>query len=151
MKDNIIWTVVTVLIVLILALSLRAPCVLSDQNSLLRDFIDGQIVGIEGIIVTIALGSMNVLIVELNKIEEKFKTTRAFAKAKKSVRQTSFLLVLSFLLSIITVFLIKGNFGGSVFAQSFLNGLNLIFLLLQVIVLYSVTIAVISIPANLRR
>ncbi len=120
------------------ALSILAPWVLSDQNTLLANFISqGSFIAFLGVVVTITLASAANLHLELNKMEEKINK-RVFNKTRLSIKKSAFWLIAMLLLA---VFLssIKSLVCDTEIAQSFLNGACLLIVLFNVLVLIDLT------------
>ena len=115
-------------------LSVTAPWVLSDNNTMLANFISqGGFLSFLGVIVTITLASAANLHLELNKIEEKINKI-IFTKTRASVKSSSFWLI-GMLLIAILIFSIKSIFCKTEILQSFFNGFCLLIVFFNVLVL----------------
>lgn len=139
----------------VLSVSLFEPKLLAD-NSFLDDFIGSQILSLLAIILTITLASVANIHLALNRIiESKFKDDfllgyKGAEPVRKEINSNAWMLFWSFLICILLL-LINGQFGKITYVQSFVYGICLIILVLNVCVLYEIyksVYALIGIPTG---
>lgn len=118
-------------------LSCAAPWVLGDNNGFLADFVNHELLNFLGVIVAITLASTANLHLEFNKIED--SAGRAFLyNTRRAVRNSAYSLL--FLLGLAVVVVIAKPFAvGSQVATSFANGLALLIVLFNILVLVDIT------------
>lgn len=131
----------------VLALSASSPATLSDSNAFLKDFVGPELLAILAVIVSITLASTSSLHLELNKIEERHNT-RAFHKTRAGIKQAAYWLV-GLLVIAIGVVALKGGLPLSEVGQSVFNGIALLVLLWNVLILTSITQAVFAVPPSI--
>lgn len=113
------------------------PSFLSDKNRFMQHFVNHELLAILGIIMTITLASAAQLHLEFNKFEEKAKR-RFLTKTRQGVVHGAFSLIFAFLIAVVIVVL-KPLLPHSEGAEALANGLALILLLFNVLVLLDLT------------
>lgn len=113
------------------------PAYLSDQNDFLRNFVNHELLALLGIIMTITLASAAQLHLEFNKFEER-AGKRFLTKTRQGVMHGAFGLIFGFLLAVALVIL-KPLLPHSEPAVAIANGLALIILLFNVLILLDLT------------
>lgn len=103
----------------------------------LKDFVGAQMLSFLGVVVTITLASAANLHFELNKLEAE-KGVRGFVKSRQSIRQSANWLIGLLVLAVVLL-VVKPSFGATDMAQSIANGLALVIVLFNVLVLIDLT------------
>lgn len=122
---------------MVLCIAIAAPAILSDKNMFLKDFVGAQMLSFLGVVVTITLASAANLHFELNKLEAE-KGVRGFVKSRQSIRQSANWLIGLLVLAVVLL-VVKPSFGATDMAQSIANGLALVIVLFNVLVLIDLT------------
>ncbi|HTX49005.1 MAG TPA: hypothetical protein VME40_06395 [Caulobacteraceae bacterium] len=129
------------------AVSATHPVILSDQNIFLKELVSHEIIEILAVIVSITLSSTSILHLELNKIEERYQK-RGFDKTRAGIRQAAYWLIALFSISIVTA-VAKASLNLNQFGQSLANGIILLILLWNVLILVSITQAVFAVKPHI--
>ena len=135
------YSAIGIYIVCWIVLTLSAPQVLSDNNTFMKGFINQELLTMLGVIVALTIGAATNLHIELNKIEERKKRV-AFDRARKTIKQSISWLLWMFLAALILVVIKPLLVGYGERALSFLNGLALLILFVNFLVLIDLTHAV---------
>lgn len=119
-----------------IVLSLTAPAVLSDKNSFLKGFVNQELLGFLGVVVTITLASAANLHLELNKLEEQIKK-RVFNETRNAVKMSAYSLIKMLLLALVIVvskplIVITDDY---LISSSFLNGAALLIVFANILIL----------------
>lgn len=120
-----------------LAIVVATPWMLSDQNQFLKGFVNHELLGFMGVIVTITLASASNLYIELNKLEAK-AGAGAFSKSKADVRHSAFTLIGALVGSVILA-IVKPIVICGARSEATVNGLAISILLLSALVLIDLT------------
>jgi hypothetical protein len=147
MNKTICFVLLIVAAALVLACAICAPGVLSDQNTFFVTFIGPDLLEILGVILAITLASSAQLHLEFNKIEERFKM-RGLTKTRASVRQDTYALIFLFVIGIAIV-VCKPLLAAADWSQTIFNGLALLVLLANVLLLVSLTRTTFSISPHI--
>jgi uncharacterized protein YacL len=137
--------IATVAVVLICAI--YNPSYLSDQNTFMHHFVNQELLALLGIIMTITLASAASLHLEFNKIEEKFQK-RGLTNTRRGVMQGAYGLIFGFLLAVVLV-VFKPLLPHSEGAEAIVNGLALVVLLFNVLILLDLTQLAFSIKPHI--
>lgn len=121
----------------VLICAIYNPSYLSDKNSFMLNFVNHELLALLGIIMTITLASAASLHLEFNKIEEKFQK-RGLTETRRGVMQGAYGLIFSFLFAVVIVVL-KPLLPHSETAEAISNGLALLILLFNVLILLDLT------------
>jgi uncharacterized membrane protein len=105
-----------------------------------------ELLEVLGVILAITLASSAQLHLEFNKIEERFKM-RGLSKTRASVRQDTYGLIILFTVGIAVV-TFKPLLAGAAWSQTIFNGLEILLLLANVLLLVSLTRTTFSISAH---
>ncbi len=122
---------------LVVVIAACRPEWLSDTNDFLHNFVNHELLGLLGIIMTITLASAASLHLEFNKIEERFKQ-RGLKKTRHGVTQDAFCLIGLFFISVLIV-VIKPIVGHGEVAEAVFNGAALVILLWNILILVEIT------------
>jgi len=129
----------------LLALTLLRPSLLSDENCFLKDFVNQNILGVLGVILTITLASTAQIHLALNEVES--KRGRPFLhKTRAGVRSAAYWLIWQFLMAVVVV-LLKPYFH-SPEGQSFFNCTALFILFWMILIMASLTHFVFALKPN---
>lgn len=129
--------ILTVAVGVWIALSVAAPWVLSDKNEFLRHFIGGDLLNVLGVILAITLASAANLHLEFNNIENLVKKT-FLGRTRTAVKKSAFSLIILFVIAVVTV-VVKPLLNQSDITMSIVNGLCLLVILFNVLVLTDLT------------
>ena len=133
----------------LLTISLTAPWALGDtQNTFLKNFVNHEMLGFLGVVVTITLASAASLHLELNKLEETVNA-RVFTKTRQRIHLSAYALIWALVLAIGLV-IAKPLFGDSDMATSLANSAAILIILANVLVLVDLTKATFSLEPNLK-
>ena len=121
----------------VLMCAIYNPSYLSDKNDFMHHFVNHELLALLGIIMTITLASAAGLHLEFNKIEEKFQK-RGLTITRRGVIQGAYGLIFLFLFAVAIVVL-KPLIPHSDAAEAVVNGLALIILLFNVLILLDLT------------
>ena len=121
----------------VLICAIYNPAYLSDKNTFMHHFVNHELLALLGIIMTITLASAASLHLEFNKIEEKFQK-RGLTSTRRAVMQGAYGLIFGFLLAVVIV-VFKPLLPHSEGAEAVANGLALIILLFNVLILLDLT------------
>ena len=128
------------------AISVFNPAWLSDcGNPSLKLFVEGQLLSVLGVIVTITLASAASLHLELNRLED--DTGENFKEARKATKRYSFLLIALFGIAMALV-VTKPLLALEPTLQAGFNGFAIIIIVLNGMALLDLTAAVFAIPAK---
>ncbi len=125
-------------------ISVCAPWVLSDKNSFLRDFVNHEFLNLLGVIVAITLASAANLHLQFNQIEDAAKKI-ILIKTRMAVRRSASWLIGLFSLGLLLV-LIKPLLPLSDISMSLANGLAILIVIFNILVLTDLTQLAFSIP-----
>lgn len=120
-----------------LAISVCAPWVLSDKNAFFASFVNHELLNLLGVIVAITLASAANLHLEFNRIEDAAKKiilTKTRAAVKRSALWLIALFALAFLIVIIKPLIPANDIG-----YSLLNGMAVLIVLFNLLVLVDLT------------
>jgi uncharacterized protein YacL len=137
MTRNIAITSLIAALAVVLVCAIYNPSYLSDKNSFMHHFVNHELLALLGIIMTITLASAASLHLEFNKFEERAKK-RFLTKTRRNVMQGAYGLIFGFLLAVVIV-VFKPLLPPSEGAQAVANGLALIVLLFNVLILLDLT------------
>jgi|SRR5450631_3900753 hypothetical protein len=147
MTRNIaICTLISALAVVLIC-AIYNPSYLSDQNTFMHHFVNHELLALLGIIMTITLASAASLHLEFNKIEEKFQK-HGLTNTRRGVMQGAYGLIFGFLLAMALV-VFKPLLPHSEGAEAVVNGLALIILLFNVLILLELTQLAFAIKPNI--
>jgi hypothetical protein len=121
----------------VLVCAIYNPSYLSDENDFLHHFVNHELLALLGIIMTITLASAASLHLEFNKIEERYKK-RGLTNTRRGVTQGAYCLIALFLLAT-TLVVIKPLLPHSETAQAIVNGIALVLVLFNVLILLELT------------
>ena len=125
-------------IAVVLICAIYNPSYLSDQNEFLHHFVNQELfLTLLGIIMTITLASAASLHLEFNKIEERYKK-RGLSNTRRGVAQGAYCLIALFLAATVLV-VVKPLLPHSDTAESLVNGIALILVLFNVLILLELT------------
>jgi hypothetical protein len=124
------------------------PELISDKNRFLFEFVNHELLGLLAIILTITLASAANLHFEFNKIEEHYQR-RGLTDTRRGVRQGAYCLIALFVFSTLLV-LTKPIFASSDASQAVFNGLALVALLWNVLILVELTQLAFSIQPDIK-
>ena len=133
----------------LVTISVCAPWVLSDDsNSFLKNFVNHEMLGFLGVIVTITLASTATLHLELNKLEEAAQIV-VFGATRRKIHLSAYSLIAALILAFVLV-VTKPLFGSSAIATSLVNSGAIIIILFNVLVLFDITKSAFALKANVR-
>jgi hypothetical protein len=121
----------------VIVIAAYSPSVLSDKNDFLHNFVNHELLGLLGIIMTITLASAANLHLEFNKIEERFKH-RGLTKTRRGVVQSAYCLIGLFFVSVVIVVAKPIASHGEV-SEALFNGGALFVLLWNILILIEMT------------
>lgn len=124
--------------VIIGALTISAPTILSDQNTFLKGFVSFELLNLLGVVVTITLASAAQLHLSFNRIEERFRTTDGLAKTRRSVRDGAYWLIRLFVMALVLV-VVKPMMPDDAWISSALNGFAIWIVFFNVLILVELT------------
>lgn len=130
----------------VIVVSLSAPWVLSDKNSFLRSFVGNPILSLIGVIVTIALASAANLHLRFNDIEDR-AGRRILINTRRKVHSASYWMIAT-LIAVVVLLVTKSLIGSGDIATSLVNGLALVALLANILILLDLTMIVYAIDPN---
>lgn len=131
-----------------IVISLAAPWALSDEkNIFLKNFVNHEMLGFLGVVVTITLASASSLHLELNKLEETVGS-RVFRKTRARIHTSAYALIWALVLAIALV-TAKPLFGDTNTATCVVNGAAVLIILFNVLVLADITKLTFSLEPNL--
>ena len=113
------------------------PSAMSDKNDFLHHFVNHELLGLLGIIMTITLASAANLHLEFNKIEERFRH-RGLTKTRRGVVQSAYCLIGLFFVSVVIV-VAKPIASHSEVSEALFNGAALFVLLWNILILIEIT------------
>lgn len=121
----------------IVVLSFCAPYILNDTNTFLKEFVGSQFLGFLGVVVTITLASAANIHFELNKLADKCGKD-IFTRSRKALINSVHLLIYLLLFS---VFLVVFKSLINIYQEgvAFVNGLAILIVIINVIVLIDLT------------
>ena len=122
---------------IVIILASYSPAIISDKNDFLHHFVNQELLGLLGIIMTITLASIASLHLEFNKIEERYKR-RGLTKSRHGIMQNAYCLIGLFFLSVIIVVAKPVAHGGEA-VEGLFNGAALIVLLWNILILIEIT------------
>jgi len=133
---------------LVLACAICAPTLLNDDNKFLHDFINYELLGVMVVILTITLASIAQLHLEFNRIEERYKRRNALIKSRQGIKISAYYLIFLFLAATLLVTL-KPLLAKEDWSVTIFNGLGLVILLWNILILLELTITTFSIPPHI--
>lgn len=119
----------------VIALSVCVPSILGD-NSFLLGFINHEILNILAVIMTITITSVATIHIWFNELEKKHEK-KVFGEARDDINQSAVILVWLFVVEV-ALLIVRSWFDGSASARSVFNGLSLVILLADVLVLIDI-------------
>lgn len=147
MSKSVSYCILIVLTGLLAGLSASSPKILGDSNIFMKNFVNHEFLNLVGLIMAITLAASGQIHLALNNIEEKYNKDNAFVKTRQNIKSASYALVLLFLLSIIIV-VIKPLIAVEEWSQSIFNGISLIILVWDSLILISITSLTFSIKSK---
>lgn len=137
MTRNIAISSLIAALAVVLVCAIYNPSYLSDQNTFMHHFVNHELLALLGIIMTITLASAASLHLEFNKIEERYQR-RGLTKTRRGVVQGAYALIALFLLAVALV-VFKPLFPHSESAEALINGVAVIVLIFNVLILLEMT------------
>jgi hypothetical protein len=137
MTRSISYCLLIAALTVVVSCTVIKPDLLGDKNEFLAHFVNQELLALLGIIMTITLASAANLHLEFNKIEERYKR-RGLTNTRHGVRQGAYCLIWLFSTSIVIVVL-KPILADGPAWQSAFNGLALVVLLWNVLILIELT------------
>lgn len=122
---------------LVAVLAAYNPAVISDKNDFLHHFVNQELLGLLGIIMTITLASIASLHLEFNKIEERYQR-RGLTRSRQGIMQNAFCLIGLFFVSVVIVVAKPVTHGGDA-GEALFNGAALLVLLWNILILIEIT------------
>jgi hypothetical protein len=147
MTRSISWCILISAVAVVVTCAVAMPAVLSNSNSFLNGFVNHELLAILGIIMTITLASAASLHLEFNKIEERYKK-EGLRETRRGVKQGAYCLIVLFVIAVVLVVL-KPLAAGMPVLEGIFNGIALILLLWNVLVLIELTQLAFAIKPNL--
>lgn len=123
---------------LIAILASYSPSVLSDNNKFLVGFVTHEFLSILGVILAITIASAGTLHLNLNEIEKEHKAPGTFKKTRAGIHSAAYWLIALFL-GAVAVVVIKPLVANTEWAQTIFNGLALIILVWNGLILITIT------------
>jgi len=127
----------------IVCISAAAPRWLNDDNSFLKTFISQDLLSILGVILAITLASASQIHLKFNDLEER-AGKRFLSNSRNEVKEASYCLLFSFIAAVFLV-IIKPIVVSHNFGVSFINGIGLWILLLNIIILFDITAGIFAV------
>ena len=119
-------------------LSFATPWVLGDNNTFLKNFVNQELLNVLGVFVAITLASTANLHLEFNNIEYAVHKT-FLTGTRAAVKKSAFSMIVLFALAVVVV-VVKPLFNtSSEITMSFMNGLALLIILFNILVLTDLT------------
>jgi hypothetical protein len=115
-----------------IVLTAVTPSLLSDQNSFLRGFVNHELVGFMGVVVTISLASASSLYLELGRIGR--ERSIDVSKPKKGVRFSALSLLIA-LSAAIAIVIVKPAALDSLYLQSAFNSFAVLVIVFSILIL----------------
>ncbi len=119
-------------------LSVAAPWVLGDKNTFLKNFVNQEFLNVLGVFVAITLASTANLHLEFNNIEYAVRKT-FLTGTRAAVKRSAFSMIVIFVLAVVVVVVKPLVDSNSEIAMSFMNGLALLLVLFNMLVLTDLT------------
>ncbi|MFH1555539.1 MAG: hypothetical protein ABII76_11825 [Pseudomonadota bacterium] len=113
------------------------PHLFSDQNDFLKGFVNHELLGFMGVIVTITLVSTTNLFVELHKLEARYGKD-SFKNSRKDVKDSAYAMIIFLILSLVIV-VAKPIFPGTYTWQSVFNLSALTLVISSAFMLFDIT------------
>ena len=120
---------------------------MSDQNEFLKNFVNHEFLNLLGVILAITLASAAQLHLTLNQIEERHRTRHAFLSTRANIRQGAYFLIGAFIFGSVLV-TAKPHLGKAEWAEALINGMALILLIWNALVLLALTQAVFALEPD---
>jgi hypothetical protein len=120
-----------------LAVCFTAPWALSDCNSFLKGFVDEDLLSVLGVIVAITLASAANIHLEFNKIEDRAQQ-EILMNTRRALKRAAHSLLILFCCAVMVV-VAKPLLPSTQIAQALVNGLALLIVLFNVLVLIDLT------------
>ena len=139
----IFWVLVIVSIGVVIVISICKPELLVN-NQFLKNFINHELLNILAVIVTVTAASTANIHLAFNRVEEKIKKNDYFKYARQEVNHGAIFLILLFLI-LVVLLIVRSYFLHNMNVVSFINGISLIILLVNILVLLDVTLTVFAI------
>lgn len=138
MSKSVSYCILIVLAGLLAGISASSPQILSDNNNFMKNFVNHEFLNLVGLIMAITLAAAGQVHLALNSIEEKHNKENIFIKTRQNIKSASYALILLFVFSIFIV-VVKPIIGTEEWSQSVFNGLSLIVLVWNSLILISIT------------
>ncbi len=116
------------------------------ENDFLQNFINHELLHVLVVTTTVTAASAANLHLALNRAEETIKKPDCFRDARKEINQDAYCLIGLFLAAVI-VLVVRSSVAGNTFVVSLLNGVGLIILLMNILVLIDITSAVFALSS----
>ncbi len=147
MSKTVSWCLLITAFAVVCVMSSATPRVLGDGNEFLLNFVTGELLDVLGVILAITLAASGQLHLTLNQIEEK-KKRAGFHRTRRSVRQATYTLVVLFVAAVILV-VAKPVLASETWSQSLFNGVALVILFWNVLLLVSLTAGIFAIKPEI--
>lgn len=135
-----------VLVGVLVLVSVCVPAVLA-QNNFINSFLSEQLISILSVIMTVTTASVANIHITFNRIEANHKRPGVFKDARKEINHSAILLIGLFVASIVLLIL-RDSASANASILAFFNGLCLIILVINVLVLLDITFTVFSISPH---
>ena len=123
------------------------PSLISDHNAFLRGFVNHELLGFLGVLVTITLASAANIHLDLNRFEER-KGARIFGRTRQAIKQSAYSL-LGTLVAAVVLVVAKPLLCGGETAEALANGAALFMLVFSILVLADLTVVAFSLEPDL--
>jgi hypothetical protein len=130
----------------VIVLAIVAPTLLSDDNGFLKGFVGHELLALLGVILAITLASAAQLHLTLNSIEERFNRPNSFVATRNGIRSAVHWL-LGLFVAALGLVVLKPCLALQTWMQSLANGLALLIVLWNILILISLTEAVFGLTA----
>jgi hypothetical protein len=138
MSRSVGYFVLGISLALVAILAIFRPSTLSDHNLFLAGFVTHELLSILGVILAITIASAGQLHLTLNEVERLYKSPGAFNKTRRGVHSAAYVLIGLFLAALAVV-LIKPLVPSAEWSQSIFNGLAVVILIWNALILISIT------------
>ena len=118
-------------------LSFSAPWVFGDKNTFALKFIGSDLLSLVGVVMSITLASATNINFELNKLQIK-GVGDSFTRTRGAIRNSAIALIVSWLIAL-GVVVVKPLVGGGDTATSLVNGLGLLVVVFDALMLVDLT------------
>ena len=135
---------------LIMAISLLKPGLISNKNTFLLGFVNHEFLNLLGVIIAITLASAGQIHLSLNQIEEKSKK-EGFHETRKGLRVAIKWLIGLFMLGLILVIIkpLIPNCDKNEILHAIINGTAVFIVIWYILIMYSMTEAVFAIKPQI--